>query len=135
MSHGQQLQLGTRHRRAYLRSRAHLDHTAERRKAAGASGTEPPSRYRLGPQRVGRTGRRDARTTRKIGPEAVEQTIEYKDLRGNDQSDPLWQMLQHVVNHGTYHRRQITTMLRQLDAAPPKSMDLIAFYRERNQKA
>jgi len=71
----------------------------------------------------------------RLGPEDVERTIQYQDLRGNDQSDVLWQMLQHVVNHGTYHRGQITTMLRQLDAAPPKSMDLIAFYRERNQKA
>ena len=71
----------------------------------------------------------------RLGPEAVNRTVEYQDLRGNDQSDVLWQMLQHVVNHGTYHRGQITTMLRQLDAAPPKSMDLIAFYRERNQKA
>ena len=71
----------------------------------------------------------------RLGPGAVERTIEYQDLRGNDQSDVLWQMLQHVVNHGTYHRGQITTMLRQLDAAPPKSMDLIAFYRERNRKA
>jgi uncharacterized damage-inducible protein DinB len=69
------------------------------------------------------------------GPEAVERTIEYQDLRGNDQSDVLWQILQHIVNHGTYHRGQITTMLRQLDSQPPKSMDLIAFYRERNQKA
>jgi len=65
----------------------------------------------------------------KLGPEVVERTIEYQDLRGKDQSDALWQVLQHVVNHGTYHRGQITTMLRQLDAAPPKSMDLIAFYR------
>jgi len=71
----------------------------------------------------------------RLGPEAVERTIEYQDLRGNVQSDVLWQMLQHVVNHGTYHRGQITTMLRQLDAAPPKSMDLIAFYRERKRKA
>jgi len=71
----------------------------------------------------------------RLGPEAVERTIVYQDLRGNDQSDLLWQMLQHVVNHGTYHRGQITTMLRQLDAAPPKPMDLIAFYRERNRKA
>jgi uncharacterized damage-inducible protein DinB len=71
----------------------------------------------------------------RLGPEAVELTIEYQDLRGNDQSDVLWQMLQHLVNHGTYHRGQITTMLRQLDAAPPKSMDLTAFYRERNRKA
>jgi hypothetical protein len=38
-------------------------------------------------------------------------------------------------NHGTYHRGQITTMLRQLDAVPSKSMDLIAFHRERNRKA
>jgi uncharacterized damage-inducible protein DinB len=71
----------------------------------------------------------------RLGPESAELTIEYQDLRGNDQSDVLWQMLQHLVNHGTYHRGQITTMLRQLDAAPPKSMDLIAFYRERNRKA
>jgi hypothetical protein len=26
----------------------------------------------------------------------------------------------------------VTTMLRQLGAAPPKSLDLIAFYRERS---
>jgi uncharacterized damage-inducible protein DinB len=71
----------------------------------------------------------------RLGPDAVERTIEYQDLRGNDQSDVLWQMLQHMVNHGTYHRGQITTMLRQIGAAPPKSMDLIAFYRERNRKA
>ena len=71
----------------------------------------------------------------RLGPEAVNCKVEYQDLRGNDQSDVLWQMLQHVVNHGTYHRGQITTMLRQLDAAPPKSMDLIAFYRERKQNS
>lgn len=71
----------------------------------------------------------------RLGPEAVERTIDYQDLRGNDQSDVIWQILQHVVNHGTYHRGQITTMLRQLDAGPPKSMDLIAFYRERDRKA
>jgi uncharacterized damage-inducible protein DinB len=70
----------------------------------------------------------------RLGPEAVERTIEYQDLRGNHQSDVLWQMLQHLVNHGTYHRGQITTMLRQLEVAPPKSMDLIAFYRELHQK-
>jgi len=70
----------------------------------------------------------------RLGSEAVERVIEYQDLRGNDQSDLLWQMLQHMVNHGTYHRGQITTMLRQLRVEPPKSMDLIAFYREQNRK-
>jgi uncharacterized damage-inducible protein DinB len=42
----------------------------------------------------------------KLGPEAAERTIEYQDLRGNDQSDVLWQTLQHMVNLGTYHRGQ-----------------------------
>ena len=62
-----------------------------------------------------------------LGPEGAARAIEYHDLRGNAQSDALWKMLQHVVNHGTYHRGQITTMLRQLGAEPPKSMDLIVF--------
>lgn len=77
---------------------------------------------------------REMRTQlQRLQPGSAEQAIEYQDLRGNAQSDPLWQMLQHVVNHGTYHRGQITTMLRQLGAAPPKSMDLIAFYREQKR--
>jgi uncharacterized damage-inducible protein DinB len=40
-------------------------------------------------------------------------------------------MAQHMVNHGTYHRGQITTMLRQVGAAPPESTDLITFHRLR----
>jgi len=60
----------------------------------------------------------------------IARVIEYKSLAGHPGASVLWHMLQHVVNHATYHRGQVTTMLRQLDAAPPKSMDLIAFYRE-----
>lgn len=44
----------------------------------------------------------------------------------------FWEMLQHAVNHGTYHRGQVTTMLRQLGAAPARSVDLIVFHRERH---
>src|ERR1700721_1375462 len=54
----------------------------------------------------------------RLGPEAVDRTIEFQDLRGNDQSDPLWQILQHVVNHGTYHPGQITPLCRQRDHEP-----------------
>lgn len=32
---------------------------------------------------------------------------------------PLRSLLQHLVNHGTYHRGQVATMLRQLGATPP----------------
>lgn len=62
--------------------------------------------------------------------QGIQKVLPYKTLDGQDASSPLWQMLQHVVNHGSYHRGQVTTLLRQLDAAPPKAMDLIRFYRE-----
>jgi uncharacterized damage-inducible protein DinB len=58
------------------------------------------------------------------------QVIEYRSLAGQPAASVLWHMLQHMVNHATYHRGQVTTMLRQLEAVPPKSMDLITFYRE-----
>jgi uncharacterized damage-inducible protein DinB len=56
--------------------------------------------------------------------------FEYRDLKGNTHSGVRWQALQHLANHGTYHRGQITTLLRQL-GAKPVSTDLIGFYRER----
>lgn len=46
---------------------------------------------------------------------------------------PLWQTIQHVVNHGTYHRGQVTTMLRQLGADAPIT-DLASYYAEIQQK-
>jgi uncharacterized damage-inducible protein DinB len=65
----------------------------------------------------------------RMGEHGIDQTIEYKMLSGEARASIFWQMLQHVVNHASYHRGQVTTMLRQLGAAPPQSMDLIAFYR------
>jgi uncharacterized damage-inducible protein DinB len=38
-------------------------------------------------------------------------------------------MLRHVVNHSSYHRGQVTTMLRQLGAAAPTT-DLIYWFPE-----
>ena len=66
-----------------------------------------------------------------LGPDGIARPIEYIGWDGRRQAQPFWQMLQHLVNHGSYHRGQITTMLRQMNVPPPKSMDLIAFYRER----
>jgi uncharacterized damage-inducible protein DinB len=57
--------------------------------------------------------------------------VEYRLLNGTPGATPFWQMLQHVVNHGSYHRGQVTTLLRQLGATPPESVDLITFYRLR----
>ena len=66
----------------------------------------------------------------RLGEEGIGRPIEYRGFDGRVQAQPFWQMLQHLVNHGSYHRGQVTTMLRQLGAAPPKSLDLIAYYRE-----
>ena len=60
----------------------------------------------------------------------IDRVVEYKTMKFGVYSNPLWQSLQHVVNHGTYHRGQITTMLRQLGAQPILT-DLMHFYRER----
>ena len=59
----------------------------------------------------------------------VLQEVRYADTKGKEHISPLWCMMQHVVNHSTYHRGQITTMLRQLGATPVPT-DLIFFYRE-----
>ena len=68
----------------------------------------------------------------RLGASGVAKVIDYKLLNGSAGASPFWQMLQHVVNHASYHRGQVTTMLRQLGAQPAKPMDMIAFYRTRS---
>src|SRR5450432_1344916 len=60
----------------------------------------------------------------------LDRVMEYKTFKFGVYSNPLWQSMQHVVNHGTYHRGQITSMLRQLGAQPILT-DLMHFYREK----
>ena len=64
----------------------------------------------------------------------LERELQYRTLDGKPYSQPLWQMLQHLVNHGSYHRGQVAAMLRQL-GAKPGATDLIAFYRERPRQS
>jgi uncharacterized damage-inducible protein DinB len=66
---------------------------------------------------------------RGLRQEDLDRVMEYKTISFGVYSNPLWQSLQHMVNHGTYHRGQVTTMLRQLDAKPVLT-DLMHFYRE-----
>jgi uncharacterized damage-inducible protein DinB len=66
-----------------------------------------------------------------LGEAGVNRVFEYRLLSGAPGASPFWQMLQHVVNHASYHRGQVTTMLRQLGMQPVKSTDMITFYRER----
>ena len=43
---------------------------------------------------------------------------------------PLWQAIMHLSNHDSYHRGQLTTLIRQVGGTPVNT-DLLFFYRER----
>jgi len=66
---------------------------------------------------------------RALTQEDLDRVMEYKTMKFGVYRNPLWQSMQHLVNHGTYHRGQVTTMLRQLGAEPILT-DLMHFYRE-----
>ena len=70
-----------------------------------------------------------------LGEAGLTRVFEFKLLSGQAGASPFWQMLQHIVNHASYHRGQVTTMLRQLGEKPGKSMDMIAFYRSQEAKS
>ena len=62
--------------------------------------------------------------------EQLLQTFTFLNVKGEPVSNVLWHALQHLVNHGTYHRGQITSMIRQLGGTPVNT-DLIGFYRQK----
>lgn len=64
----------------------------------------------------------------------LDRELEYKTFRFGVYRNPMWQSMLHVVNHGTYHRGQVTTLLRQLGAEPILT-DLMHYYRERSTSA
>lgn len=58
---------------------------------------------------------------------ALDRPLEYTNTKGKRFAYPLRVTLLHVVNHASYHRGQITTLLRQIGARP-LSTDLPLFY-------
>lgn len=63
----------------------------------------------------------------------LDRTVHYVNFRGESWQNELWQLLRHMVNHSTYHRGQVTTMLRQLghDAV---GNDLVLYFRQQRQE-
>lgn len=62
-----------------------------------------------------------------LKPEALTVPLTYQNFKGETWTYPLWQCLLHLVNHGTYHRGQVTMALRQLGSTPP-GIDFLVYY-------
>jgi uncharacterized damage-inducible protein DinB len=58
--------------------------------------------------------------------ENLSRPLPYTNMQGEVWIYTLWRVLFHVLNHQTYHRGQITTLLRQLGAAPVQTDYLLA---------
>ncbi len=59
----------------------------------------------------------------------LHENVNYKNWQGNPFSTPTWQIVQHVINHSTFHRGQLVTMLRQLGVTTIPSTDYITYSR------
>jgi uncharacterized damage-inducible protein DinB len=57
--------------------------------------------------------------------------LDFKRLNGDAYSMPYYQLFAHVVNHATYHRGQLVTMLRQAGFRNVSSTDLLGVYRNK----
>jgi uncharacterized damage-inducible protein DinB len=65
----------------------------------------------------------------RLTDEAAQAPFSYSDSRGNRWTQPLWQVVFHIVNHGSHHRGQVSGFLRTMGHTPP-SLDLVGYYRE-----
>jgi uncharacterized damage-inducible protein DinB len=61
-------------------------------------------------------------------PARLTETIAVHPTTGGEFHHTFAQMFRHFVNHSSYHRGQVVTMLRQLGHTPPNT-DLILYYR------
>lgn len=53
------------------------------------------------------------------------------NTRGESHTHPLWHPVSHMVNHASYHRGQVVSLLRQM-GYPVPATDLIVYFYERS---
>jgi len=65
-----------------------------------------------------------------VKEEQLQKEFSYKNLKGEVFTSGVWQVVHHLFNHGTYHRGQLVTMMRELGATEIPSTDFIHWYRK-----
>lgn len=61
--------------------------------------------------------------------EQLNETIAYKNTRGEALQQVLWKMMAHMVNHGTQHRAEAAAMLTDFGCSPG-DLDMILYFIE-----
>lgn len=69
-----------------------------------------------------------------LTPERLDEELHYTSTEGRPYAYPLWQMMVHVVNHGTHHRSELAELLTRAGHPPPPT-DLIRYFAERSGQA
>ena len=63
-----------------------------------------------------------------LQPADWDRIVPHRNTKGEFSRQAVWRIVLHVVNHASYHRGQITTMLRQL-GREAVATDLMLYYR------
>ena len=66
----------------------------------------------------------------RLNDEKLSESFTYKNIEGKTFSNSRWESVHHCMNHSTYHRGQIVTMLRQHGIIKIPSTDFISFCRK-----
>ncbi len=61
----------------------------------------------------------------------LEHVVKYHNTKREPFKQPTYHILQHVFNHGTYHRGQLVTILRQLGQTKIPQTDFIVWSRKK----
>jgi uncharacterized damage-inducible protein DinB len=69
-----------------------------------------------------------------LAPARLAGPFTWKNLKGIEKTAPFWSVLRHVVNHGTYHRGQISSMIRRVGGTPV-STDMVVWGIELHEAA
>ena len=67
---------------------------------------------------------------RQYDDKALMHVFQYYNLEKRSFKNPVFEVLQHVFNHSTYHRGQLVTMLRQLGIEKIPATDFTAYTRK-----